>query len=102
MEDNEGVAVENENEGGDITKLVQDVGAGLQKLSQVLDGSQGVTEEDRAQMAQVMSGFVDLVEKRLGNTQPGQNPEEEEMPMQKAVPAEGGLKGVPMGPQGKM
>jgi hypothetical protein len=84
--------------GGEATALAQQVGEGLSKLADMLDASPGATDEDRAKMAQVMQGFVELVEKNLAGSAPGQNPEEEGPSA--PIPAMGGAKGVPMGPQG--
>jgi hypothetical protein len=92
-----------EQAAGGATKLVQQVGEGLGKLAQMLDGSQGVTEQDRGMMAQIMSLFTELVEKKLGGSAPGEDRPPEELPAdQGAVPAMGGAKGVPMGPQARM
>lgn len=88
---------------GQATELAQQAGEALSKLAQMLDGSQAATEADRAQMAQIMDLFVDLVEKKLGGSAPGEDAPPEEMPAgQGAVPAMGGPRGVPMGPQGRM
>lgn len=85
---------------GQATKIAQDVGQGLAKLAEMLDGSQAATDQDRQQMAQIMSLYTDLVEKKLGGAGPGEDPEAEAEPMPSEVPAMGGMKGVPMGPQG--
>jgi hypothetical protein len=86
------------NQGGDITALAQQVGDGLSQLGEALSGSPGVTEQDRAQMAQILELYIDLVEKKLGGSAPGQDaPPEDEM-AQAAVDGMGGGKGVPMGP----
>ncbi len=87
---------------GQVTKLAQDVGQGLAKLSDLLNSSDAATDEDRAQMSEILNSFVDLVEKKLGAA-PGQNPEEEEvLPAGNAVSMQGGLKGKPMGPESRM
>lgn len=88
---------------GAATKIAQEVGAGLGKLAEMLDSSQGTTDEDRAQMAQIMSLYTDLVEKKL-SASPGENPQEPEAaPVEgQAISAEGGPKGVPMGPNTRM
>lgn len=83
-----------------VTKLVQEVGQGLSKLSDMLSGSQGATDEDRQQMQQIMDLYIDLVEKKLGSAGPGENPESEE-PEMGQVPMQQGQKGVPMGPQSR-
>lgn len=84
---------------GAATKIAQEVAMGLKQLSEMLAGSQGATDQDKQQMDQIMSMFVDLVEKKLAGQAPGQDPEAEaplkEMPMQQ------GMNGVPMGPQTK-
>ena len=86
---------------GAATKIAQDVGGGLAKLAEMLDGSQGATDQDRQQMAQIISLYTDLVEKKLGGSAPGEDMPPEEGPMPAQLPAEGGAKGVPMGPQGR-
>lgn len=79
------------------TKLAQEVAQGLSKLSEMLDKSKSVTDADRAQMQKIMSLYVDLVEKKLGGSAPGEDqPEEVEMLSQ--VPSDAGTSGVPMGP----
>lgn len=83
---------------GAATKIAQDVGQGLAKLAEMLDGSQGATDQDRQMMAQIMSLFTELVEKKLGGSAPGEDQPSEE-PMPREVPATGGASGVPMGPQ---
>ena len=93
---------EEKQEGGDATMLVKEVGSGLAQLAQMLDKSPGCTDQDREQMGQVMSLFTDLVEKKLGGSAPGEDQAPEEMPAdQGAVSAQGGMKGVPMGPQSR-
>lgn len=82
---------------GQVTALVKQVGDGLAKLSEMLNGSQAATDADREQMAGIMSSYVDLVEKKLGSAGPGEDPEPEAP--SGAVPMEGGAKGIPMGPQ---
>lgn len=86
---------------GAITKLAQDVGDGLAKLSEALNSSPAATDQDREQMASVLNGFIDLVEKKLGGSAPGEDLPEEEAPAPE-ISAMGGPKGVPMGPQGRM
>lgn len=83
-----------------ITKLVQDVGQGLSKLSEVLNNAQGATDQDREQMSQIMNMYIDLVEKQLGNAGPGEN-EAEESPELSQVPVQQGRGGMPMGPNTK-
>lgn len=85
---------------GGVTKLAQQVGQGLSQLSDMLDSSQGATDADKAQMQQILSLFVDLVEKKLGGTEPGQDaaPDGGEMSQ---VPADAGRSGQPMGPQSR-
>lgn len=94
---------EGQEAGGSATKLVQDVGGGLAKLAEMLNGSQATTDQDRQQMAQIMDLFTDLVEKKLGGAQPGEDAPPEEMPAdQGAVPMQGGRTGKPMGPNTRM
>jgi hypothetical protein len=92
---------EEQGEGGDITKLVQSVGEGLNHLAEALNASQAATDQDREQMSQILSSFSNLVEKNLG-AGPGEDPQAEEMPAQGAISPEGGAKGVPMGPNSRM
>lgn len=87
---------------GAITKTAQSVGQGLAKLSEALNASQGVTDKDRAQMAQIMDLYVDLIENKL-TQDAGQNPPEEQaMPVEQPISAEAGLNGVPMNPTKRM
>lgn len=88
---------------GKATALVKSVGEGLAQLSEMLNSSKGVTDADREQMAMVMNGFIDLVEKKLGGSAPGQDAPPEELPADEgAVPMQGGRTGKPMGPQNRM
>lgn len=86
---------------GEITSLAKQVGDGLAKLSEALNSSQAATDADREQMAMVLNGFIDLVEKKLSGA-PGQDVQEEAPAVDAAISADGGIKGVPMGPQGRM
>ncbi len=88
-----------QEDAGSITKVAQDVGAGLAKLGQALDQSPAATDQDRQMMAQVLSGYTELVEKFLSQA-PGQDPEAQAVPG--AMSADGGPEGVPMGPQSRM
>lgn len=83
-----------------VTKLAQDVAQGLSKLADLLANSPGATEKDNAQMQQILSLFVDLVEKKLAGAEPGQDAEEEGEQLSE-MPMEQGMSGVPMGPQSK-
>ena len=86
---------------GEATKLAQQVGQGLGRLSEMLNQSQGATDQDKTQMAQILDLYIDLVEKKLGGQAPGQDaPVEEEVPA--VVPADAGLRGKPMGPGTRM
>lgn len=85
--------------GGDTTKLAQMVGSGLAQLSEKLNAAPGATDADKQKMAMVLNGFIELVESNLSQA-PGQDMPPEEGPMPSQVPAEGGVSGVPMGPQG--
>ena len=90
-----------EPSGGDVTKMVQGIGQWIQALQQIVAQSPGVTEEDIAQLDQIMSLYSDFVEKSLGAA-PGENPEPEMEPEQKGpVPMQQGRGGQPMGPQSR-
>jgi len=80
---------------GPATQLAQQVGQGLQKLQEMLVQSGG-SEEEVGQMGQIMSLYVDLVEKKLGGGEPEAVPAE---PGQ--VPVNQGVSGQPIGPQVK-
>lgn len=80
-----------------VTKIAQQVADGLQKLSSLLESSPGVTDEDKAAMANIISEYVDLVEKKLGGAAPGENPDSQE-PMPDQMPVDQGRGGAPMGP----
>lgn len=82
--------------GGGVTKLAQQVGQGLQKLSEMLDSAPGTTDQDKQQMAQILSSFVDLVEKKLAGQEPGTDPEAQSLSQ---VPSDAGMNGKPMGPE---
>lgn len=84
---------------GDVVELAKQVGEGLAKLSDLLNSSEQVGDDDRAQMSGILTQYADLVEKKLG----GAPAEEEPIPADMgAVPAMGGMKGVPGGPQSRM
>lgn len=86
---------------GDITKIAQQVGDGLNQLAEALNNSEAATDQDREKMSMVMNGFIELVEKNLGGSAPGEDPEAEPQPEQDVVPADAGRNGVPMGPQAR-
>lgn len=92
---------EETQEQGSVTELVKEVNDSLMQLSDILNNSQGATDKDRAQMAQIMGMFQDLADKKLSQ-EPGVDEAEPEAPMAAQAPAEGGLRGVPMGPQSRM
>lgn len=81
------------DQGPSIIDTAKQVGEGLNKLGAALERGQGSPEE-KQQMAQIISLYADLVEKKLGGEPSSGAPEEPEAPS--AVPMEGGLKGVPM------
>jgi hypothetical protein len=89
-------------ESGAITKLAQQVGDGLMKLSDALNNSPAATDQDREQMAQVLNGFIDLVEKKLGGSAPGEDSPDDQELVDSGVPTAAGPKGVPMGPNTRM
>lgn len=87
-----------EQNASNVTKLAQDAGASLSKFAALLNKSPAANDADREAMNNILSSFVDLVEKQLG----GQESEEE--PVQEIasqVPMQQGIGGVPMGPQTK-
>lgn len=98
-EDMEGMKAEGKEEPGGISKIVEQVGAGLSQLADAFDGSDATTDQDRAALADIMSKFSALVEKQM-SAAPGEDPEAEDDPSTSVVSAMGGAKGVPMGPQG--
>lgn len=82
-------------QGPSLIDLAKQVGEGLQKLSMAMDKSPNSTPEEKDQMAQVLSGYIDLVEKKLGSEAGAPGAEsEDEAPA--AVSMEGGHSGVPM------
>lgn len=87
--------------GPDPIKLIQDAGQSLSQISDLINGAPGATDEDREQMAQIMSMFADLVERKMASAEGG-----ESVPApgggRGAVPAEAGAGGVPMGPNTRM
>ncbi len=82
---------------GGATKLVQEVGKGLEKLNEMLNSAPGTTDKDRAQMQSIMDNFVDLVEKKLAGSAPGEDQEDPSEQMSQ-VPVDAGMSGKPMGP----
>lgn len=89
--------------GGDITKLLQQGGEILARISDVVGNSGAATDQDREQFAGIMNSYIDFVENKLGGAGPGEDVPEEEPPGgMGAVSAMGGAKGVPMGPQSRM
>lgn len=87
--------VESQEQEGPATALAKEVGQGLQKLSEMLAGS-NPQPEDQAQMKQIMDLYIDLVEKKLAGGEPEPVPEG-----MGQVPVDQGAGGVPMGPQGR-
>lgn len=88
------------NQGGDVTKMAQDVGQGLSQLAEAINASGAATDQDKQKIAQVLEMYIDLVENGLGQA-PGQDPEAEAEPEMAQVPADQGRGGVPMGPQSR-
>lgn len=84
---------------GQATKLAQNVAKGLVELQQMLGASPGATDEDIAQMDDVVMKFADLVEKKLGGA-PGEKVPDEN-PEMNQVSADAGMTGKPIGPQMK-
>ena len=80
---------------GPATALAKNVGQGLQKLSEMLAGS-NPDPQDSAQMKQIMDLYIDLVEKKLAGGEP--EPVQEGMGQ---IPVDQGVGGVPMGPQSR-
>ena len=85
---------------GGATKIAQGVAQGLVKLQEMLGKSQGATDQDIAQMDDIVMKFADLVEKKLGGSAPGEDAPDESEQMQQ-VSADAGMGGKPMGPQMK-
>ncbi len=83
---------------GGITKLVKEIGTGLSQLAEVIENSPKATDEDRATIGQILQMFVELIERKLANAQPGENPPSDEDAISQPIPANAGPKGVPVGP----
>lgn len=79
----------------DPMMVLESVASGLSQLSEMLNADQSTTDDQRAKMSQIMQMVGDLAEEKLGGGEEGMSPAD-----QGAVPAMGGMKGVPMGPQG--
>lgn len=77
-----------------VSKLVQALGAGIGKLSEVIGGGGSATEKDMAMLQQLQDVFGQLVSSLEQG--PGQDVEEQGI---SEAPMEGGLKGQPVGPQ---
>ncbi len=85
---------------GKMVDLAKQGGEILSQLAAAIDASPAATDEDRAQAAQIMDLYIDLVERQLGGASPGESPDA--VPADPGMmPAMGGAKGVPMGPQGR-
>jgi len=63
------------------------------QFGEAVAASPNASEQDMADIQQIMALFQGIAERQMGG---GQEP----VPAQAALPAEGGLGGVPMGPQG--
>lgn len=99
MQQQAGGGEESAESGGSVSKMVQDIGQGLSELMKVIDKSPSSTDQDRQNASDVMKSYMNLVE-GLGQ-ESGQDAPPPEQADQGSVPAEGGLNGVPMGPQTK-
>lgn len=77
----------------DPIQIAQEVGEGLAKLADLLNTQPGASDDEKQQMAQILSSFTDLVEKKLGGGGPEQAPAD-----QGVVPMEAGQSGKPMPP----
>lgn len=95
------VEASEDSESGGATKTLQAAGQALQKAAEVINSSPATTEKDRAKMSEVLNGFIELVESNLSGA-PGEDAPEPEPEVPSAVPMEGGLKGVPAGPNQRM
>ena len=76
-----------------VSQLVQSIGEGISKLSEVV-GRSGGTEKDVAMIGQLQEIFAQIaagLEQQPGEDAEEQGPSE--------VSADGGVKGVPVGPQ---
>ncbi len=89
-----------QEEGGAMTAKAKQAGQLLAELSEALNASPGATDQDKEKMAMVLNGFIELVESNLSQG-PGQDAPQPEAPGLSEVPAVGGAKGVPMGPQSR-
>jgi hypothetical protein len=78
--------------GPDLVALTKQTAQGLQQLAEALNRSPQATPDEKDQMAQILSGYMDLVEKKLGQEAGGEQEPETEAP----VPMEAGTKGVPL------
>jgi hypothetical protein len=76
-----------------IIDTAKSVGMGLNKLGEALERGQNSTPEEKQQMAQIISLYADLVEKKLGGEAGAQ---QQEQPGPRELPMEGGATGVPM------
>jgi len=78
--------------GGGAAELVQKGGEILSQLAQLLDSDPSSSDEDRAQMSQIMDLYVNLAEKKLSGGAPEEAAPSGPMPMAQ------GQSGKPMGP----
>jgi hypothetical protein len=84
-----------EGGGPDLMGLVEKIGTGLDELAQVINSSDAASDEDRQDIGIIMDKFMGMVQRQMG----GATTEPMGADM---VPADGGMTGVPMGPQGRV
>ncbi len=77
-----------------VSKLVQALGAGISKLSEVISGGGAATEKDMAMLQQLEDVFSQLVSSLEQG--PGEDVAQQGIT---EAPMEGGLNGQPVGPQ---
>lgn len=74
---------------GGADQLIQNIQGSLEQLNQLVGSSQGVTDEDRAQLASITQAFTSFVSGNLGQG-PGQNVPKEPPPDAGTAPMETG------------
>lgn len=88
------------NQGGGVTEMAQALAEKLAEFKQIIDSSPATTDRDREAMDSMMQNFVSLVESQLTQN-PGEDPEEQALPGNDALPGMGGVEGVPLSQQNR-
>ena len=72
----------------DIKSLLNQVGSGLAEIADMINSNEGMGEEDKAAISEIMASYIDFVENKLGASEESE-PEKEPMGMKPAMQGEG-------------